>query len=119
MAPAVATATRHRPYGSQAGGFPPRGGFLDGAPERYTWLPFGGGAHRCIGAALAELEIKVALSTMLGRLDLGPATREPAPAVRRGLTMVPLGGGRVRVVGVSARDVPERPAPVAVGPQAS
>ena len=93
--------------------------FVDGAPERYTWLPFGGGAHRCIGAALAELEIKVALSTMLRRVDLGPATREPAPAVRRGLTMVPLGGGRVRVVGVSARDVPERPAPVAVGPQAS
>ena len=38
--------------------------------ERYTWLPFGGGAHRCIGAALAELEIKVALSH-------DPAARRP------------------------------------------
>ena len=81
-------------------------------PSRYSWLPFGGGAHRCIGAALAELEIKVALSTMLRRVDLGPATRDPAPAVRRGLTMVPFGGGRVRVVGVGGR---RGQAPVAVG----
>ena len=52
---------------------------------------------------------------MLRRVDLGPATRDLAPAVRRGLTMVPLGGGRMRVVGVAAPDAPDRPAPVAVG----
>jgi cytochrome P450 len=90
--------------------------FLDGAPEPYTWLPFGGGAHRCIGAALAELEIKVALGTMLRRIDLAPATRELAPAVRRGLTLVPLGGGRVRVAGIAAHDAE---APVTVGARAS
>ena len=49
---------------------------------------------------------------MLRRVDLGPVTRDPAPAVRRGLTMVPLGGGRVRVVGVGGR---RGQAPVAVG----
>jgi cytochrome P450 len=92
--------------------------FLDGAPEPYTWLPFGGGAHRCIGAALAELEMKVALATMLRRVDLAPATRELAPAVRRGLTLVPLGGGRVRVAAVAARDGGGPPAPVATGTQA-
>lgn len=76
--------------------------FLDGAPEAYAWLPFGGGAHRCIGAALAELEIKVALGSMLRRIELTPAQRELAPPVRRGLTLVPLGGGRIRAGAMAA-----------------
>jgi cytochrome P450 len=71
--------------------------FLDGAPERYTWLPFGGGAHRCLGAALAELEVQVALTAMLRAVELAPADPEVAPVARRGITMVPHGGARVRV----------------------
>ena len=70
--------------------------FLDGSPEPYTWLPFGGGAHRCPGAALAELETKIALSAILRRVDLEPAA-PPAAPVRRGVILVPRGGGRVRV----------------------
>src|SRR4051794_10083614 len=68
--------------------------FLDRPPEPYTWLPFGGGAHRCLGAALAELEIKVALGALLRRVDFTAADREPAPAVRRGVVVIPLGGAR-------------------------
>jgi cytochrome P450 len=71
--------------------------FLDGGSERYTWLPFGGGAHRCIGSALAELEIKVALRTMLHSVTLVPADAELPPPARRGVTIVPHGGGRVRI----------------------
>ena len=71
--------------------------FLDRNPEPYTWLPFGGGAHRCLGSALAELEIKTALSTILRTVDLRPAERELAPIARRGITMVPQGGGRVTI----------------------
>jgi cytochrome P450 family 135 len=71
--------------------------FLDGAPDRYTWLPFGGGAHRCIGAALAELEIKIALATILRRVTIEPADADIAPPARRAVTLVPHGGGRIRV----------------------
>jgi len=66
-------------------------------PEPYTWLPFGGGAHRCIGAALAELEIRLALTTILRRVAIAPADRELAPAARRAITLVPHAGGRIRV----------------------
>ncbi len=71
--------------------------FLDGPLEPYTWLPFGGGAHRCLGAALAELEIKIALATILRRVAIAPADRELAPPTRRAVTLVPAGGGRVRI----------------------
>jgi cytochrome P450 len=71
--------------------------FVDGQPESYAFLPFGGGAHRCLGSALAELEIKVALRTMLRSVVLRPAERVLAPIARRGITMVPHGGGRVTV----------------------
>ncbi|HVE66993.1 MAG TPA: cytochrome P450 [Solirubrobacteraceae bacterium] len=71
--------------------------FLDDPPEPYSWLPFGGGAHRCIGSALAELEIGIALSTILRRVDLAPADAELAPPARRGVTVVPHAGGRVAV----------------------
>jgi cytochrome P450 len=76
--------------------------FLDGAPEPYTWLPFGGGAHRCIGSGLAELEIKVALAAMLRRVEIAPAEPELAPTARRGVTVVPYGGGRIRVGALAA-----------------
>jgi cytochrome P450 len=72
--------------------------FLVEAPEPYTWLPFGGGAHRCIGAALAELEIKVALATILRRVAIAPADGHLAPPARRGITVVPHAGGRIRLV---------------------
>lgn len=72
--------------------------FLTESPERYSWLPFGGGAHRCIGSALAELEIKIAIATMLRRGAIEPVDAELAPPARRGITIVPHGGGRIRVV---------------------
>jgi cytochrome P450 len=70
--------------------------FLEEAPE-YGWLPFGGGVHRCLGAALAQLEIKVAVTGILSRFELLPTAGEPARPVRRGIVLAPKGGGRVRV----------------------
>jgi cytochrome P450 len=73
--------------------------FLTEAPAPYTWLPFGGGAHRCLGAALAELEINVALATILRSVAIAPADADLAPPARRGLTVVPHGGGRIQIAG--------------------
>jgi cytochrome P450 family 135 len=66
--------------------------FLDGAPETYSWVPFGGGTRRCIGAAFAQLEMRVALQTILRECDLEPASDELERPVRRNVTMSPAGG---------------------------
>ena len=50
--------------------------FLDGAPEPYTWVPFGGGVRRCLGAAFAQLEMKVVIATILRARAAASAARE-------------------------------------------
>lgn len=72
--------------------------FLQAQPEGYAFLPFGGGAHRCLGATLATLEAKLVLREILTRLALSPTTSKPARAVSRGPTVAPRGGARVRVL---------------------
>jgi cytochrome P450 len=66
--------------------------FLDGGPDTYGWIPFGGGTRRCIGAAFAELEMRVVLSTVLEGAELRPATEAPEPIVRRNVTLSPKNG---------------------------
>jgi cytochrome P450 len=76
--------------------------FLEASAEGYSFLTFGGGAHRCIGAALAQLEIKVVLREILSRLELAPVSPKPATPVPRGPTLAPRGGARVRITGLRA-----------------
>jgi cytochrome P450 len=35
--------------------------FLEEGPGTYTWIPFGGGRRRCLGASFAQLEMKIVL----------------------------------------------------------
>jgi cytochrome P450 family 135 len=72
--------------------------FLDGGPETYSWIPFGGGTRRCIGAAFAELEMRVVLSSVLSRTQLHPATDRPERMVRRNVTLSPRHGTPAVVV---------------------
>jgi cytochrome P450 family 135 len=73
--------------------------FLGDAPESgYSFLAFGGGAHRCIGAGLAQLEIKVVLGEIIKRFELAATASAPSRPARRGVTLAPRGGARVRVV---------------------
>jgi cytochrome P450 len=71
--------------------------FLDRKPQTYAWIPFGGGARRCLGAAFAEAEIQVVLDTILHRVSLEPANPQPEPLKRRNMTVSPRNGTVVRV----------------------
>ena len=67
--------------------------FLEGAPSTYAWIPFGGGVRRCLGAAFAEMEMRVALAEILRRRVLRPAPGTRAERVaRRNVTFSPAGG---------------------------
>jgi cytochrome P450 len=75
--------------------------FLERAPETFSWIPFGGGIRRCIGASFATLEMKLLLQTMLS--ELAPSLPERGGRLfrrgewsqRRAITLVPAGGARV------------------------
>jgi cytochrome P450 len=69
--------------------------FADGGPPQYSYLPFGGGSHRCLGAALASLELEIFLEAVSERFVLAPLGSPEAP-VRRGPTLVPAKGATVR-----------------------
>jgi cytochrome P450 len=71
--------------------------FLDEGAPSYAWLPFGGGIRRCIGAALARMEMVEVLRAVVDRVDLEPLRRKPEPVVIRGITLVPKHGTEVRV----------------------
>jgi cytochrome P450 len=66
--------------------------FLEGAPDTYSWIPFGGGTRRCLGAAFASFEMKVVLRTILRRAVLRPATDRPEPYGHRNVTLSPRNG---------------------------
>jgi cytochrome P450 len=69
--------------------------FLDQTPGTYTWIPFGGGRRRCLGASFALLEMKIVLRTALARYELRSAGGPPEVTRRRGITFSPSGGSRV------------------------
>lgn len=69
--------------------------FLDERPGTYTWIPFGGGVRRCIGATFAQTEMRVALRTILDRADWRPAGRRPERQRNFHITLVPARGARV------------------------
>ena len=71
--------------------------FLERRPGTYTWIPFGGGIRRCLGAALAMAEQRVVLGAIARRTDLAAADPAPEGARQRNVTMLPSRGGRVVV----------------------
>jgi cytochrome P450 family 135 len=73
--------------------------FLDASPETFSWIPFGGGIRRCIGASFALMEMKLILRTMLGELEprapRGWRGRRGELIRRRAITLVPAQGTSV------------------------
>lgn len=71
--------------------------FLNGGADTYTWIPFGGGIRRCLGAAFAMFEMKVVLRTILEQVELQPASAPPERRKRRAITWVPSEGATIAV----------------------
>jgi cytochrome P450 len=71
--------------------------FLTQKPGTYTWIPFGGGIRRCLGATLAMAEQRVVLRAIAQRTDLVAARQAPEHPRQRNVTMIPNRGGRVVV----------------------
>ncbi len=63
--------------------------FLESPPGTYTWLPFGAGRRRCIGASFAMLEMQAVLREALTRFSLTAVGDSPELAARRGITITP------------------------------
>ena len=48
----------------------------DDSPDTYTWLPFGGGTRRCLGASFAMMEMRVVIQRVLERTELAPGVEQ-------------------------------------------
>jgi cytochrome P450 len=68
--------------------------FVGVKPGTYTWLPFGGGVRRCIGASFALFEMQVVLRTVLRSVELRAADPASERTARRTITLVPEHGAR-------------------------
>src|SRR5205807_4774629 len=64
------------------------------APDTYTWIPFGGGTRRCLGASFALTEMRVVLSRVLERCGLRPADPALEEPMFRGITVAPKNGAQ-------------------------
>jgi cytochrome P450 len=72
------------------------GGFVK--PGTYTWIPFGGGIRRCLGATLAMAEQRIVLDQIARRVDFAPTDAPGERARQRNVTSIPADGGRVSVL---------------------
>jgi cytochrome P450 len=77
--------------------------FVDDRAESYSWVPFGGGIRRCLGAALAQAEIAEVLRVAIPAVELRPVRDRPDPVVLRGITLAPRHGVEVVVGRVPQR----------------
>ena len=71
--------------------------FIEGGAESYTWIPFGGGIRRCIGASFAQIEMRTVLREVLRRVRLRAPDAKPERGVIRHVTVVPGRGCRAVV----------------------
>ncbi len=63
--------------------------FLETKPGTYTWIPFGGGVRRCLGAAFALYELQIVLQAIVRSADLRVVDPAPEGVARRAITLAP------------------------------
>lgn len=67
----------------------------DDPPDTYTWMPFGGGVRRCLGATFALIEMRIVLAAVLARTTLEAADRDLDKVQFRAITLAPRNGVQV------------------------
>ncbi len=72
--------------------------FIDGKADTYTWIPFGGGTRRCVGAAFAQYEMRVILRAILERTQLRAPDPKPERVALRNITLSPGKGTKVELI---------------------
>jgi cytochrome P450 len=105
--PSIRTMHRRADLYPHPGEFRPERFLGPDAPDTYTWLPFGGGTRRCLGASFALTEMRVVVARVLERATLVAADQRQAKVQFRVITLAPKNGVRV---------VQERPPGPAVEP---
>ncbi len=75
-------------------------------PATNTWIPFGGGTRRCLGAGFSLLESTVVLAEVLRRYDLAPVQVKPEEPRPRNVTLYPGRGGTIRLTSRAKSDPP-------------
>lgn len=97
--PSIRTIHRRADLYPQPERFVPERFLGDDAPDTYTWLPFGGGTRRCLGASFALTEMRLVLDRVLETVGdhLEAADAELEPAQLRVITLAPRNGVRVRL----------------------
>jgi cytochrome P450 len=71
--------------------------FMGVRPDTYSWIPFGGGVRRCIGATFAHMELDVVLRVILQRVSFAPTAAPDEPWKFKGVAWSPAGGGKALV----------------------
>ncbi|MGB0873279.1 MAG: cytochrome P450 [Solirubrobacterales bacterium] len=94
--PDIATIHSDDRHHANADSFDP-GRYLGSKPENYSWIPFGGGVRRCLGAAFAQLEMDVVLAELISSFEILPTDARPERSIYRGIASGPSKGGVVRV----------------------
>jgi cytochrome P450 len=71
--------------------------FLEGNPGKFSWIPFGGGVRRCLGASFAQLEMRIALRAILTQVEVASALEGREGIGRRSITLSPRRGTPISV----------------------
>ena len=66
--------------------------FLERQYTPYEFIPFGGGVRLCLGYALAMLEMKLVLASIISKYNLKLVDNKPIKPMRRGGTVAPSNG---------------------------
>jgi cytochrome P450 len=93
--PSIRVIHRREDVYPDAGAFRPERFLTEDPPDTYSWIPFGGGLRRCLGASFALMEMRIVLARVLERTALRAANPELAEVQFRAITLAPRDGVRV------------------------